>query len=397
MSTPPTSRSADLERLVDEGHVVRVEHGLLVVEHVPYATAGGAVAYGALISSLNMNGEVAAAPTDHVAHFAGELPHDENGQPFTPLFSGTTTQELAPGIVINYSISQKLPGEDGQPRNYVNYYEKMRTYIDILGAPAQAIDSNATARVGTDRRDPMQEQVFKYPETASGRAGIGALTAKLSSKRVAIVGCGGTGAYVLDFVAKTPVDEIHLFDADILQNHNAYRMPGAVPLTHLEAAMPKVAYLSELYSNMRLGVEPHIEFIGESNVVKLESMDFVFLCMDGGSAERLTAERLIEAGVPFASVGMGVVSSGNGLTASLRTTVSTAETPVDLTRLGGEIDDEANEYVANIQIVELNAINAGLAVVEWKKLCGFYASVPIGSESIFTTIDSHIVKEGDGK
>ena len=35
-------------------------------------------------------------------------------------------------------------------------------------------------------------------------------------------------------------------------------------------------------------------------------------------------------------------------------------------------DDKKNEYNTNIQIVELNALNASLAVIKWKKLCGFY-------------------------
>jgi len=36
-------------------------------------------------------------------------------------------------------------------------------------------------------------------------------------------------------------------------------------------------------------------------------------------------------------------------------------------------DDEAvNEYSKNVQISELNALNAALAVIKWKKLCGYY-------------------------
>ena len=36
-------------------------------------------------------------------------------------------------------------------------------------------------------------------------------------------------------------------------------------------------------------------------------------------------------------------------------------------------DDGANgEYASNIQIVELNALNASYAVIKWKQLSGFY-------------------------
>lgn len=34
--------------------------------------------------------------------------------------------------------------------------------------------------------------------------------------------------------------------------------------------------------------------------------------------------------------------------------------------------DEVNEYSTNIQVVELNALNAAFAVIRWKKLLGFY-------------------------
>jgi hypothetical protein len=36
-------------------------------------------------------------------------------------------------------------------------------------------------------------------------------------------------------------------------------------------------------------------------------------------------------------------------------------------------DDADNEYGKNIQIADLNSLNAALAVIKWKKLYGFYA------------------------
>ena len=32
----------------------------------------------------------------------------------------------------------------------------------------------------------------------------------------------------------------------------------------------------------------------------------------------------------------------------------------------------SDEYSTNIQIADLNMLNAALAVIKWKKLCGFY-------------------------
>jgi tRNA A37 threonylcarbamoyladenosine dehydratase len=93
--------------------------------------------------------------------------------------------------------------------------------------------------------------VFNYPDTNSSRAGIEFLNRKFENQKIAIIGLGGTGSYILDQVAKTPVKEIHIFDADVFQLHNAFRSPGAVSSEKLEAenGIMKVDYYYGIYSN----------------------------------------------------------------------------------------------------------------------------------------------------
>ncbi|MCO6763612.1 ThiF family adenylyltransferase, partial [Streptomyces sp. EL5] len=83
--------------------------------------------------------------------------------------------------------------------------------ISILSGQAQAIDKDVTAKTFAPFRSDAEETVFAYTDTASARAGIGAPTERFKGLKVAVVGLGGTGAYILDQVAKTPVAEIHLF------------------------------------------------------------------------------------------------------------------------------------------------------------------------------------------
>ncbi len=120
---------------------------------------------------------------------------------------------------------------------YENYYDKVTQYVTILSGYAQKIEPGVTAkRFRPVAADGDEETVFKYIDTASTRAEIGAVTAKLATvKKIAIVGLGGTGSYVLDLVAKTPVREIHLFDGDDFLQHNAFRSPGAPSLEELVA------------------------------------------------------------------------------------------------------------------------------------------------------------------
>ena len=55
-----------------------------------------------------------------------------------------------------------------------------------------------------------------------------------------------------------------------------------------------------------------------------------------------------------------------------RVTTST-ETRAARRRIPCSEADPENEYDRNIQIADLNMLNAALAVVKWKKLFGFYA------------------------
>ena len=96
---------------------------------------------------------------------------------------------------------------------------------------------------------------------------------------IGIIGVGGTGSYVLDQVAKTPVSEIHLFDGDVFCQHNAFRAPGAPTKEILELSQKKVDYLSELYGHMHKGIVAHPTYVNETNVEELSGLDFVFLCL----------------------------------------------------------------------------------------------------------------------
>ena len=221
------------------------------------------------------------------------------------------------------------------------------------------------------------------------------MTRKLEVEPVAIVGVGGTGAYVLDLIAKTPPREIHLFDGDVFLQHNAFRAPGAASLEELRAQPSKVAYLQGIYSKMRRGIVAHKESIGTENVEQLREMSFVFLCMEGGVAKRLIVERLDQYGVPFVDVGLGIDLTDNALGGILRVTTSTREKRDHVLERIPFADGEANDdYARNIQIADLNALNAALAVIRWKKACGFYRDLE-GEHHCAYTIDGNTVTNDD--
>ena len=325
------------------------------------------MSYGTLVSTLQLAGDVTTQPSDHVARFIGGVPQ---GGEMGKIIIDTRPQQVTEGLATSCTFSSKTVG--GAP--YSDYHHKMTHYIAIVSAPAREIDPEANAITHPVIPDEDEESVFNYIDTASSRAGISATADKLKAiGKVAIVGLGGTGSYILDFLAKTPVKEVHLFDKDGFYQHNAFRCPGAPSIADLEKKPSKVGYFAALYAALRSGIVPHDYLIDETNVEELREMDFVFVAADSGEAKTLLGTKLVEFGVPFVDVGMGLQEVDGMLGGQLRLTTATAAQHEHLGRRIS-ISDAAGDdpYAQNIQIAELNALNAALAVAKWKKLVGFY-------------------------
>lgn len=356
----------DLERLRNEGYDLAIRGGYLVIQDVPYVTRDG-IARGTLISTLKLSGELTDKPDTHVCYWQGEMPCHSNGQPIRAIENPSERQDLGHGLSQVLTFSAKA--------DYRDYHHKMTTYLGRIVGEAQKLDSTVTAQ--TFPVFPIEdeaESVFKYIDTASSRAGIGALNEKVATQRIAIVGLGGTGAYILDLTAKTQVREIHLFDGDQFSSHNAFRSPGAASLDTLRGKPTKVAYLAQVYEAMRRGIHPHPEYVTAASVEKLRGFDFVFVCIDGGAVKADILDALDAFGTTFIDVGLGVTRGEAGLSGLLRVTTSTPGTREQARRRipVGDDDGQENEYKTNVQIAELNALNATLAVIRWKKLVGFY-------------------------
>ena len=76
MSQQLISRSPDLTRLRDEGYDIEIRWGYLLVKDVPYVNANKEVKRGTFVSTLNLAGDITAAPDTHVAMWVGEYPCD---------------------------------------------------------------------------------------------------------------------------------------------------------------------------------------------------------------------------------------------------------------------------------------------------------------------------------
>jgi hypothetical protein len=392
LSSEPTGHSDDIIRLCHARLDLVIEEGHLIIGHVPYVDSQREVRYGTLVSTLEVapTGET-VRPTDHKVWFAGETPCDRAGNTL-PFLCESRTFEIIPHLSVHYCFSLK-PDE----QQYRDYFHKMTYYIAILNAEALAIDPNATAKTNEVVGSAKDDSPFVYEDTASSRAGIRTITAKLRLAKVAVVGLGGTGSYILDLIAKCPIGEIHLYDEDIFEQHNAFRAPGAASVAQLEAKPSKVNYFAELYSNMHRKVIPHPYAMEESRVDELRSMDFVFISLGDGLVRRVLVDHLERFNIDFIDVGLSVSEVGGALTGMVRVTTSVRDHRQEAHDLMTFSDGEAEElYSRNIQLADLNCLNAALAVGRFKRWCGFFIDHEGEIESLYMTVGNGIANRVPG-
>jgi hypothetical protein len=389
MSRRPIALSHDLLRLQNEGYDIEVrDDGFLLVRKVPHVDANRALRTGTLISKLKLSGDKTVKPDDHVAYWVGEHPCHADGSKIRSFENPSPPTELAPGLRADFTFSAKA--------DYRDYHHKVTTYIGRITGEATRIDESAKARVYPVIPTDEGASVFKYVDTASSRAGISAVNARIAGQRIGIAGLGGTGVYLLDFVAKTAVAEIRLIDGDDFSQHNAFRAPGAPSLEQLQARPRKAPYFGALYANMRNGIVVHDTYLDETNLDLLDGLDFVFICIDRGPIKRALVARLTTNGTPFVDVGMGVVLNDGQLSGIVRITTSTPETrDAAAPHISYSDDDgEINEYATNIQIAELNALNAIMAVTRWKRHFGIYETARLDVYAGYSIRRNEIIVEG---
>jgi len=378
MSRALFSLNPDLKMLRDEGYFVQQQGGHLVMRDVPYVDAHREVRNGVLISSLTLAGDRTRTPDTHVVHWDGDFPCRADGSPIEGISHAAGAFDLGHGLKATHSFSSKPDG------GYTDYHHKMTSYANIIAGPAAVLKPGVTPRVFRAPEDE-EDGVFNYVETASDRVGIGVLTERLVNERVAIIGDGGTGAYVLDLVAKTPVREIRLFDSDEFLTHNAFRAPGAASLEELREAPKKVDYLKRIYSRMHRNIVAHDVALAADNLHLVDGVTFAFLCLDASDAKRSIVEKLEASGAAFVDVGMGLELDDGSLGGILRVTVSTPEKRDHARKYISFAAGGEDIYASNIQVADLNALNAVLAVVKWKKIRGFYRDLEREHHCTYTT------------
>jgi hypothetical protein len=385
MSAKPIVLDPDIQRLQNEGYEVEIRNGHLLVHAVPYVNAQCKVLRGVLVTELNGNLGQLGAPANHQVWVVGDYPCRHTGIPIESIRHSSGPMPLWSGFEAQHRFSNK------PEKPFPDYYSKMVSYVTIISNQARAIDPGATAQTFQVIESVEDDSVFRYWDSASSRSNTLAVSAKLAMNKVAIVGLGGTGSYVLDLVAKTPVKEIHLFDGDTFRQYNAFRAPGAATAEVLDEQLTKVEYFARQYDPMRRGIFPHFGYVTEENIQDLAGFDFVFLCVDRGPVRRVISDFLRGQRIPFVDVGMEIelLPELGTLIGTCRATMCTSEKSDHFERhVPMKMDEPDDLYRSNIQVADMNALNAILAVLQWKQYCGFYQDI-VRSHHLTYSVNVH--------
>lgn len=367
------NHNKDIQKLIDRGYAVDFDEGYLVIRDIPYLDNNLELKKGAFVTKLVFVNQVLVKQHDHQVYFAGSSPYNLDGKPIPNIGdrpAGLSLSEKSNDIFVERRFSNK-PRVKGRLVGFNDFYEKIESYSRLISGPAQEKhDVNPyTFRTITRKQT---ESVFKFQDTLTSRAEIFDLNLKFKEETVAIIGLGGTGSYILDFIVKTPVKEVRGFDLDSYYVHNAFRSPGK--LDEEELGRSKVDVYSNRYSGFRNGLYMEKSFIDETSSEKLKGVTFAFVCVDKGESRSGIIALLEAMEIPFIDVGMGLTRKNGMLKGMIRTSLFTLDEAQ--IKMGKEriplTDGQEDLYKTNIQIGELNALNACLAVVKYKQFLGFY-------------------------
>ena len=366
------SHNDDIRRLLEKGFALAFDSGYLIVRDVPYLDDQKQLHWGAIVTKVVFidKTKLEGHQEDHQIFFAGSHPYGLDGQRIPNLGGGPTglpLSEASKDVVVQRSFSNKPKTTEG---TFADFFEKIQSYVTIISGPA--MEMHGVTPYTFRSVDEIQTSVFKLHDTLTSRAEIGDLVAKFKDDVVLVIGLGGSGAYALDYLVKTAVAEIRAFDHDIFHVHTAFRSPGK--LDEAELGKSKAEVYKTRYDNFRQGLVVEKRFIDTSAEDVTDGATFAFVCVDNGPSRAGIFDLLMSKGIPFIDIGMGLFRQDGTLNGMLRATyysVENAKKVRDM-QLADLSDRKDDLYRTTIQISELNALNASLAVMKFKQIRGFY-------------------------
>lgn len=362
------------------GFTVNVKSDVIQAVGVPCLLKGGVVSTCTIEKSFDPS---SGKPDSTIgsANHAVRITTNEEYDGLVYHSDGTPIGNNIDGDGKTWSLVSIRKGSNDSPEEDLSASELIHRYAkQIVGAVSSADSSKTASR-------SSQDYPFKIPNTFEARAAIGPVQERIRNQRIAIIGLGGTGAYILDLIAKTPVKEILLLDSDEINWHNFMRAPGAPTNEEIESrhkgCIPKVDYYDSKYSSLREGILRDVVRIDNLSLIKklLDScpIDFAFVCIDqlidsDSPRQDIVYQALTDGAIPFIDSGISLTLEGSSIRGAITTSYYDDSSLIWKEAIPNARVDGSGPCYRNVQLPEVNALAASLAVMEWRRRTGQYVS-----------------------
>lgn len=207
--------------------------------------------------------------------------------------------------------------DDGMPHASAVMLPNKEVFARVITANMQFVPMNrimvAGDEIGFFDSAPSRMEVARKDLRTAQAFGDKTVTL-LNSLRVGVVGCSGTGSWVVEQLARLGVGELILVDPDIVEHKNLNRIVNST-LEHAEAETPKVMALQSAIN--RMGTCTHVTALSKNlfNLDVLQTLatcDVLFGCMDTVDGRDILNRLATFYLIPYFDLGVRLDADGNG-------------------------------------------------------------------------------------
>lgn len=256
----------------------------------------------------------------------------------------------------NSSCSISIKKDGGE---YLDAWEALKTYTSTIYSGFLSFDTETHLQA-------VRPYTFDIPGERS-RNEIQWLDL-VRTQKIAIVGLGGVGAWIADLLVKSDVAEIHGWDHDEIEAKNIIRMPGAVNPNWI--GKKKARWFQDTYSQVHNNVIGHEQKVTEHNADKVGAgISFGFIAVDRDDARTAAIDAFSNRRIPFVDIGLSPSRTDRKVDVSIRIII--ARPYLEGWRAAVPVVDQVGQGIyGRLELPDLNATAAGLAVQNWRKFCG---------------------------